>query len=149
MLKFGESKFNKMDEDITLEQCQSGSVVYPYQIRSGGLGPCIAIGIYDKKKRRGYMIHESNASHNQEVPTFIENVLKKSKKDNLTVYVAGGEISNLDEPEDKEYTQGCRDYVKEELDRIFDINQIIYNWNNTPNIIELILSTEDGKFHIE
>jgi|TARA_Y100000310_G_scaffold161135_1_gene161092 chemotaxis receptor (MCP) glutamine deamidase CheD len=45
---------------IEVEQFEMKKAYYPDSIGSGGLGPCIAISIYDFKTRSGYMMHESD-----------------------------------------------------------------------------------------
>ncbi len=135
--------------DVSLEDGKIGETCSPCVIQSGGLGPCIAIGIYDKKQKIGYMMHESNADINQEVPGFINYVLNKSKKRNLKVYVAGGEINNRASADENRDVNSSRNYVKSELEKAFEKNQITYEWNNSTDAIELILETESGQFIIE
>ncbi len=48
----------------TINQCETGEVSFPDILTSGGLFPCIAIGIYDKQLKKAYLMHESNAHVN-------------------------------------------------------------------------------------
>ena len=36
-----------------------GNLSHPGKISSGGLGPCIAIGLWNKKNKKIYMLHET------------------------------------------------------------------------------------------
>ncbi len=139
--------------DVNLEDRKIGETSSPGVISSGGLGPCIAIGVYDKKRKRGYMMHESNANENEEVPLFLDYVLKKSKKENLAIYVAGGGLNPLEDPNDPENINESifesRNYVKAELEARFEMDHITIDWNYSLNTIELILDTSNGDFLVE
>ena len=43
---------------IKVGVCEMKKANYPDTLVSGGMGPCIAIGVYDPKTRSGYMMHE-------------------------------------------------------------------------------------------
>jgi hypothetical protein len=135
--------------DVNLEDGLTGETCSPGVISSGGLGPCIAIGIYDTRRKYGYMIHEANMAFNSELSAFLTNVLSKSNKEDLSVYIAGGEINNVASKNDNKHVRECRNHVKTELLKLFDKKQIKINWNNSSDAIELILETENGKFFIE
>ncbi|HKK61193.1 MAG TPA: hypothetical protein VJ951_01455 [Bacteroidales bacterium] len=82
--------------DVTLGQGEIGETDSPGVLFSGAMGPCIAIGIYDPNNRKGYMMHESNAHVNLDVPNFLENVMKETIIDDLINWVAGGGIDSED-----------------------------------------------------
>ncbi|MBP9773543.1 MAG: hypothetical protein KBD00_02835 [Candidatus Peribacteraceae bacterium] len=86
-------------------------VLYPDIAQTGGVGPCIAIGILDTKKRIGYLIHEY-----QLTTPGMENILLKEIrgapcKEDLKVALAG----NV--PSDRESIEICGldfdEYLKE------------------------------------
>ena len=145
------NKSKKIREHIIVDQTQIGEISSPGLISSGGLGPCIAIAIYDSARKQGYMMHESNAHVNNKLPDFLDLVLTKSKIENLIVRVAGGEIDANEDPNSEEnlYTKEARDYVKEELEKRFASNQIKLQWNNSFDAVELFLDTRNGHFYVE
>lgn len=136
-----------MEADKTLNQGEYGKVKSPEVIASGGLGPCIAIGIYDKKRKCGYMIHADNAHYNKVVTDLLNRILVKSKLNNLTIYVAGGGANSNDD--DYASVMESRDYVTEELRSRFNSDQITIEWNKHNDTHELFLDTSNGKFYNE
>jgi chemotaxis receptor (MCP) glutamine deamidase CheD len=66
-------------------------------IKTGGLGPCIGVAIYDPIEKSGYIAHTMGA----EIETVIDLSIKLAEKikntAKLKVWISGGEISDEDE----------------------------------------------------
>jgi len=141
-----------MYADVTLNQGESSQVSSPEVIASGGLGPCIAIGIFDSGKKIGYMIHEANALHDGNIPAFLDTILEKSKSKNLILYAIGGGMipKTMD---GWEYTNeeifAARAYAQREIEKRFDPNNVTIEWNDSMSTVELYLDAGAGEFNIE
>jgi chemotaxis receptor (MCP) glutamine deamidase CheD len=134
-------------EDKELEMDESGRVNYPNVISSGGLGPCIAVGIYDKKSRSGYMMHKAGADNDKDLEVFLRDTLKSTTKEDLKVWVCGGVI-DVDDGDEAD-VQSARNHVINLIEEYFEKEQVSINWAKPRTITELILNTETGKFTIE
>lgn len=134
-------------EDKELEIDESGRVNYPNVISSGGLGPCIAVGIYDKKSRSGYMMHKAGADNDNDLEIFIQDTLKSTTKEDLEVWVCGGVI-DVDDEDELDVTH-ARTFVSNLIEKYFKKEQVTLKWAKSRTSSELILNTETGKFTIE
>jgi hypothetical protein len=133
---------------IVIEQQESGSATYPDILTSGGLWPCIAIGILDTKKRVAYMLHEPNASVDENIKPFLNQILSKHKKENLKVYVTGGRVLKEEDETQRRYVAEQKSYVEEILKQTFEYEQITFNWADN-FFCELIIDTATGEFIVE
>ena len=117
-----------MINEVIVDQFEWANVSFPDTIRSGGLYPCIAVGLLDTKFRRAYLNHESNPSQGDRMPTFLDGVLEKSAKVDLQVYVTGAIILDSDDDEDKEYVLKNRKYVEDLVRKYFEDGQTRICW---------------------
>jgi hypothetical protein len=122
---------------------------HPAILRSGGLGPGTAIGIYNKKNKTGYMLHEACFLYAN-----LEESLEKIKKDytnldNLKVYVTGNSLSSDDTKEQRNFELENRTYVENTLKKYFNSKQIKFDWLEDDLTTELILDLKTGKFSTE
>jgi len=51
-------------------------IKHPKKVASGGVGPCLALGIYNPLDKSGYIVHDVDPKAND-----LESQLKKIKKD--------------------------------------------------------------------
>ncbi len=116
----------------------------PYELYTGGLGPCIALGAIYKK--RGYLAHYPSYGHDYSAridPLFRD--LRKDVKDNkkCRIYVVGGEFRYDDE--DKEEVIKGRNIILEKIKKYgFQeaIKEIKFCPTNHMQSLKLILSAE-------
>ena len=121
----------------------------PDLIRSGGLGPCIAVGIYDYFSKSGYMMHEVDYSC-IDFGSKIE-MLKRDygSLNNLKVFAAGNSIFSLDKLEQKDLELSSRYFVEEMLVKYFPVGNIEFNWLDDDVVGELFLDTKTGIFSLD
>ena len=63
---------------ITVEMNHSESASSPTVIQSGGLGPCVGIGIYDPDNRMGHALHEVMSLETR-IDSFVKNAEKNPR----------------------------------------------------------------------
>ncbi len=130
--------------DITIGTGEAGKAENPQIISSGGMGPCISIGIYDPITKRGYMRHQNSPDNDSEMEDFIIKTLTECFNANiLDVYVAGGAEGKF-----AEGVLDSRIYVEELLLKYFDKDQIKTKWSKYDTTTELILNCKTGKFKV-
>jgi hypothetical protein len=81
-------------QEIIVEMFEYEKAKAPNSLKSGGLGPCIAVGaIYNKK---GYLVHTCSGGESDPNLEQMLVDLKKDVKDatKLKIYVAGGSPDN-------------------------------------------------------
>ncbi len=126
---------NKIVEQGEFDIAENG-----FTIETGLAWPCILIGIYDKRLKRAYLIHEDIAAHNGKLSEFIEAVKAGSNAEDLVINVRGGSESARDS--DFDAVEGNRKAVMDSLDNFFGKSQINVKWRQSIMRID----TETGKF---
>lgn len=134
---------------MEIEQGQYGNVDFPDSIKSGGMGPCIAVGIYDKINEKGYMIHEANAHANRNMEEFLSLVHDNTKPRNLKIYVTGACFEKADDDNTIIQTKEARDYVESIIKKKFKGSKVKINWSINDSNTELELDTITGKFFVD
>ena len=133
-------------------EAESGKITFANDgdvLQSGGLGPCIAIGIYDYQKKCGHMMHEANWHVDANLDERIEEILKQvGDKKKLEIYVLGNSRDTDDDNEMQEFVLENRKYVRCILLKIFQKKQIKFNWLTDDTVGDLILDTGTGKFEV-
>ena len=132
--------------ETVIAKYETGEDDFPNTLRSGGLFPCIAVGIFDRLSHHAYLIHEPNAAIDKNLPGFCRNVLGKSRKENLKVWVTGAAI--FEDDEESTYVLGNRTYAETIMSEYFEDDQLFIQWlpNNTYG--ELTNNTTSGEFTI-
>jgi hypothetical protein len=128
----------------------SSEIYSPEIISSGGLGPCIAIGIYHKRKKKGYMLHVACPSASASAETFLDHVIKETKNtETLKVYVCGSSIERRDGRESVEDANQDREFIKELINEKLKTRNTEFNWAPSDATTELFLDVQNGEFSVE
>lgn len=125
------------------------SAVSGETLKSGGLGPCIAIGIFNPIKLKATMLHEANFAMDNELDNILEEVIADlGNKKRLIVHVIGNSISTNEGKEQKEYQIANREYVEDILANYFDPSQVTIEWTEPNNTSELTIEIDEGRFEV-
>ncbi len=114
------------------------STCHPNSLISEGIGPCIAIGIYDRLNRKGYLIHEPDPL-SEKMTRFINMVLRQSILANLIVKVTGGSI--FDDDIDPEGVINSRREIEGIIHLYFNGSNIIFDWPPENSYCAICIST--------
>lgn len=133
-------------EEIIVEQFEMKKANFPDILRSGGLGPCIAIGLYDSKTRSGYMMHEVDY-------TDLDRKIREIKRDycdlrRLKIFVVGNSLDSLGSEEQREYEISKRPHIEQILKKYFQGSQLQIKWMHDNHCAELFLDTSTGIFKL-
>src|SRR5688572_14731737 len=129
--------------DKTITQDSYDQVSYPDEIRSGGLGPCIAVGVFHKSKKIGYMFHGAAPHQATLFNEFLEHVVHETKNSKANiVWMCGASIEDQDEQEDLDDANEARDYVESTVRSTLKTNKIEVQWSDDNVTSELILKLE-------
>ena len=136
-------------EYIKVEQFEMKKANSPDILRSGGLGPCIAIGIYDSKTKSGYMMHGLDFQSDD-----LDGKIQEIKKDygNLTelqIFAVGNSLDSFDNEEQREYEIINRPFVEQILRKYFQDSQLQIKWIHDDHCAELFLDTSTGEFELD
>jgi hypothetical protein len=117
---------------------------------SGGLGPCIAIAIYNKKTKEGAMNHHPAWVHDKVLDIELQKIIMKlGKIADLQVVVAGANLDTQDDKEQREIVRSSREYVTETLSSFFKGNQINITWTDDNSFTEMTLDTATSKVELD
>ena len=123
----------------------------PDALKSGGVGPCIAIAVYDPLTQSGYMMHEASF-----ILADLGDTLRKIERDygglkRLKVCAFGSGIpSSLlpgTLPDLADRILEIRAFVEATLREYFDESQIKTRWLEKGWVGELFLHTSSGQFY--
>ena len=134
---------------IKVEDSEMKKANYPDTLRSGGLGPCIAIGVYDPKSKSGYMMHEGNFQY-EDLDGAIQ-VIERDYGDlsSLKVFATGNSLSSYDDDEEqREYEIANRPFVEQILNKYFQASQLQIEWMPDDVTADLYLYTSNGEFDL-
>lgn len=126
--------------NITVEQGEFDVAERGFTIETGAARPCILIGIYDRKLKKAYLIHEDIASHNGKLSEFIQAVKEGSNAEDLIVKVRGGAESKNNP--DFDAVELNRKVVLSSLTEFLEESKINVLWRQSCMGID----TETGKF---
>ncbi|PIO06999.1 hypothetical protein COT47_01965 [Candidatus Woesearchaeota archaeon CG08_land_8_20_14_0_20_43_7] len=135
-----------------IELCEYGyrKTSAPSMLASGGYGPCVVIGMYDRKTKTGYMIHEPHI-HFSDLEAMIVKIIDDAGNASRLKIVTSGNALFFDEDIDMEDLRRHHDEVKkqvtETLEKYFNKRQIEYRWLSDGESDELILDINTGKFY--
>ena len=140
---------NMHSEDIKVEQFEMKKANFPDTLRSGGLGPCTAIGVYDSKTKSGYMMHEIDFQDAD-----LDGKIQEIKRDygdltGLEIFVVGNSLDSFDDEEQREYEISKRPYVEQTLRKYFQDSQLQIRWILDDHCAELFLDTSTGEFKLD
>ena len=134
------------DNAIKVEFMEEDKAESPDVLRSGGLGPCIAIGVYDPLTKAGYMAHHQCfseadlASFNRWVQSDCEDLAR------LHVVAVGAGYADDEEPDIQYITTASRALVESTIKTFYAGAQIFIEWTPDDKTNELILNTLTGTF---
>jgi hypothetical protein len=111
-------------------------------IYSGGLGPCIAIAVYNRRQKKAWMIHHPNMDSNQPLDTFFKKATQGTKIKNLTIFVTGCSIDGIESESDR-HCRLARQYTEEILAKWFTEEQVVISWSEPGALTEMIIDTHD------
>ena len=136
-------------EDIEVDQFEMKKAHYPDILRSGGLGPCIAIGVYDPNTRSGYMMHEPHFQY-AKLDEKIQKILRDYKDaSRLKIFVAGNSLSSHDDNTQRGFEMSNRPHVERCMKKYFQDSQVRIQWVPDDHCAELYLDTSTGKFTLD
>lgn len=93
--------------DIEVEMGEWAEARNGRVIKTGGLGPCIGVAIYDPLEKKGYIAHTMGAE-SETIADLSEKLAVKIKNTSkLKVWISGGEING----EDKYYPEFREDVI--------------------------------------
>jgi len=128
-------------ETITLDQydeCYEKKGI----IMSGGLGPCIAVAVFNPKKKTVSMIHHPSMYPDTPLEIFLRTSTGGVRnKTGLEVYVVGCSIDNEYEDDMKANYVRSREYVEVVLPEWFHKNQLNIHWAKPNEGTELLIDT--------
>ena len=117
----------------------------PNILCSGGIGPCVAISIYDSKSKSGYMLHDPSPTLMKRISPFLKEVIEDyGSVSGLEVHVTGAAICDGEDFE--EVLPLEREYTLKELYKVFKEDQVFVEWLPNNTIGELILYLKDGSY---
>lgn len=133
-------------EDIKVEPFEMKKANSPDILESGGLGPCIAIGVYDSKTKSGYMIHELDYAD-------LDRKIREIKRDycdlrRLKIFVVGNSLDSFGSKEQREYEISKRPCIEQTLRKYFQDSQLQIRWTPDDYCAELFLDTSTGEFKL-
>jgi len=143
-------------DQIDVEMFEMEKAECPDILASGGLGPCIAIGVYDLQSKSGYMMHDPQFEE-EDLEERIK-IIREDYKDlsRLSLFVAGNAFSAGLElgkagfkgiPRERIYAS--RELVINFLKKYFKDSQMKVQWLPDNYTGELYLDTSTGKFTFE
>ena len=140
-------------QEIQVNQFEMKKAKIPHVLYSGGLGPCIAIGVYAPNKRIGYMIHQPHFSHGVNSKNSLLDFIKKIREEcmdlsGLKVFATGGSLDVLMNQEDNKNLLEDRKFVTKELRKHFKESSLKIIWGEIDCATELFLDTSTGKFKV-
>jgi hypothetical protein len=135
-------------EDINVDSLEMKKANYPDTLSSGGLGPCIAIGVFDPKTRSGYMMHEP---HFRSVD--LDGKINEIRKDygdltRLRVFATGNSLSSYESEGQRKFERSNRLYVEQTLRKYFRDSQLQIRWMPDDHNVVLFLDTSTGEFEL-
>jgi len=138
-------------QTITVDQFETKKALFPDILDSGGLGPCIAVAIYDPVTRSGYMAHSPSFDNDEILETLIQRVQEDyGDLSSLRILAFGGAIdTGIFLPDQIQGVKRCRVYVDDILKKHFSAPQIQIKWAANYMIASLILDTSKGRFITE
>ncbi|MEK6939304.1 MAG: hypothetical protein AABX31_01110, partial [Nanoarchaeota archaeon] len=109
-----------------------------------GLGPCIAVAVYDPVTKSGYLMHAL-------LHTSLEPHIEQIKNDyldlsRLHVFVTGNSLSFYNEAEQRKFDFAERLYVEEVIAKSFNKRGTTIRWLPDHHCGELRLDLSTGKF---
>jgi len=136
-----------MDQElIEIEMGIPRKAEYPDILYSGGVGPCITVGLWHPSQRVGYMIHDHDLDTG--LPALLTDVERECKNLSDMQVCAVGASLYVDLPDTKEDMQemlkGSKDFVEKTLADKF--SKIQFHWLEPGHEAELYLDTMMGKF---
>jgi len=111
--------------NINVDQGEFNVAESGFTITTGYAVPCILIGVYDKKLKKAYLIHEDIAAHNGKLSEFIEKIKAESNIEDLIIKVRGGSGSKKDPDFDAvEHNRAAvenslKDFPKKNIDKLW------------------------------
>ena len=134
----------------TIEQGEFDSVPGGCHISSANCGPCIAIGIFNKRTSNGYMAHDDFATAQDVLENYMRLVMGESIAGDLIVWLTGGAMASYSTNEENEDVLNNREHVINELKELgIKESQISLHWTDEDSTSELHLFTGTGKFDID
>lgn len=139
-----------MGETIEVGQGEEKSACNDDMLCSGGLGPCIAIVIYNPKSKCAVMMHEANWAVDNTLHERLERITAElGNKKNLKAFAVGNAVLSDDSDEEKEYILENRDYVIDELLHFFTHENTTLKWLKEDNTAEMIFYPSSGKYEFD
>ena len=94
-LESASENWDRSDIEVGMGECCEGRG--DRLIKTGGLGPCIGVAIYDPFEKKGYIAHTMGAESATIANLSAKLAVKIKNAAKLKVWISGGEISDEDE----------------------------------------------------
>ena len=131
---------------IEVGTMESATAHSPDILYSGGIGPCIAIAIYDPYSKIGHMMHSPDFEL-VNLKEDIEKIVQQSKDpSSLKVYAIGNSLDSEDDEELQNFVLNNRILVEKTLKEIFGEHQLEIFWAPSDHICTLTLDILRGEF---
>ncbi len=141
--------------EIEVGQFEFKKAYSPDVLSSGGLGPCIAVGVFDPLTRSGYIMHSPGfkiCEPEMEFNLFriIEDYLGSSRDlSKLKVFAAGCAFERDDDLDFRKFKIDERAHAERILRNYFNDSQLTIKWTPNNHIAALSLYTSTGKFEVD
>jgi hypothetical protein len=137
-------------KEIEVPMFEWRRVEYPDILKSGGLEPCIAIGLYDPETRSGYGYHYIPGSRYTELRKMIASARNVYHDlSGLAVFIGGNSLDSDEDADSLESSLAERLRIRKLLGRYFKDSQIQVRWLPNDSSGELFLDTMAGEFRFE
>ena len=120
------------------------SATKEYNHSTYGMGPCIGVGIYNKKTGESYLAHMAYVYKDFEKD--IQTISEKLGPKDTQIYICGGAHSQFQNQEGKEYTNEARSFIKKTLENYFPKKNIKVKWNKLDFTSDLVINKKSKKF---
>ncbi len=113
------------------------------------LTPCLGIGFHNLDTDESYMLHyldlkNMNPNYEKEIEQIKEDFLDS----NVTIYCAGGALYNYTTSINESLLKD-RSIIEKLLQKHFPKGNILINWNDEGDSVNLILDKKEKEFYIE
>lgn len=136
---------------IELEMGITQKAAYPDNLWSGGIGPCIAVGLWHKPSKSGYMIHDIT------LEAGLPALLQRAKEEcgglsGICAYAVGASQyyipDNADEEDELAFLSHNRRFVEQTLYGKLKKNKVKIQWLAPFHVADLYLDMKKG-FSVE
>ncbi|MDO8510725.1 MAG: hypothetical protein Q7S55_01015 [Nanoarchaeota archaeon] len=131
-------------EELYVEVGEMTKAHSPDSLWTDGLGPCIAVAVYDPVTKSGYLMHA--LPHTSLEPKIEEMSKDYGDLSRLRVFVTGNSMSFYNGIRQDKFDLSERSYVEGIMTKYFNKRRTTIQWLPDNHCGELHLDTSTGKF---